>query len=304
MRVLITGGSGKIGQKLINCLAHQDLMIRVLVRRGDSVLSNQVEIFPGDLLNLASLPEAVKDIEAIVHLAALTHSHIQRLYWWVNVQGTENLIKAAQKAGVNRFILVSTRAIHPKGGAYSQSKLAAEEIVKNSGLNWIILRPAEVYGMAQGEMIDRLIKFVKKSYLVPIIKTDDYPLAPIYIDDLVGALERVVLETNLTNKIYTLTGPESFSFEELVEQICQFFRLKRLKIYCPLRLLKLVFKIFSLMPGQSLLVSDQLSRLCSPKSADISLARKDLAFNPISFQKGLSLLDRKFRNDKKDSFRN
>jgi len=298
MKVLITGATGKIGQKLINHLIDHGLSIRILSKRTALNLSGQIEIIPGDLFNQNDLLKAVENINTIVHLAAVTHSNNQELYWRTNVKGTENLIKAAKKARVSRLIFVSSRAINPNGGAYSQSKLAAEKIVKNSGINWVILRPAEVYGIGQREMIDRLINLVKKTYLVPIINTDKYSLAPLYINDLVDVLGKVISDDSFVNKTYVLAGPESFSFKELVEQICQFFKLKRLKFFCPLLLLKLFFKIINLIPGQSLLAYDQLARFLSSKPVDISLAQKDLGFKPISFQEGLALI-----NERKDSLR-
>lgn len=289
MKVLITGGTSKIGQKLISHLIDNDLDIRVFVQEKEFLFPEQIEVMEGDLLHQGSLLKAVEGIGAVVHLAAITHSNQKEFYSQVNVKGTENLVEAAKKSGVSKFIFMSTRAINPKGGAYSQSKLAAEEIIKNSGIDWIILRPAEVYGIGRGEMIDQLIKLVKKSYLVPIINTKQYPLAPLYIDDLIDALEKVIDQDNLINRTYVLAGPESSSFRKLIEQICRFYRLKRLKIYCPIWLIKFALRILSVIPS-SKLVYDQLPRLLSPKSDDISLAKKDIAFNPINFQKGLSLL--------------
>lgn len=288
-KVLITGGSSKIGQKLIKYLDNYNLAVRILTRRK-LTFSNDLEIVFGDLLEPSSLLEAVRGIDEIIHLAAVTHSDNREDYWRVNVTGTENLIKAAQQNGVNRVIFVSTRAIGSDSGAYGQSKLAAEEIVKESGINWVILRPSEVYGMRGDEMIEKLIEFIKRSYLIPVIKTSQNTLTPLYINDLITALGKVIEQDNLTDKIYLLAGPESFSFNGVIGQICQFYQLKRLKVYCPLLLLKLTVRTLSLAPIKSFLTYDQIARFLSPKSADISLAQKDLGFSPINFQKGLSLL--------------
>lgn len=289
MKVLITGGTGKIGQQLINRLVKDNLDIKVLVRK-EAIFSKDIELIYGDLFDQSSLLKAVKGVKIIVHLAAITHSNQKNLYWRVNVRGTENLVKAAKKAGVNKFIFMSTRAINPKGGAYSQSKLAAEEVIKKSGIKWIILRPAEVYGITQRGMIDQLIKYVRNNYFVPLVNSNQFLLAPIYIDDLIDALEKTIKQEALINKTYILAGPENFSFKEIVDQICDFFKLKRLKIYIPVFLLKLFFKLLKVLPIEKGLAYDQLSRFLSPKSTDISLTRHDLEFKPISFKEGLSLL--------------
>lgn len=290
MKVLITGGAGKIGKKLINVLNKRDLSIRILDKKNIIDLSDKIEFVFGDLFNHDGLKKALKGIDVVVHLAAVTHSNHKEDYWRVNVEGTNNLINSAREAKVKRFIFISTRAISKDGGAYSQSKLSAEKIVKKSKIDWIILRPAEIYGIEHG-MIDQLIKLVRKSYIVPVIDSKELLLSPIHIDDVIDVLEKVILYGNLTNKIYTLSGSESFSFKDVIEQICIVFKLKRLNIYFPLFLLKLIFKILNFIPGKSFLVPDQLPRLLSHKSADISLAEKDLDFKPKKFKQGLSLLN-------------
>ena len=291
MKVLITGGTGKIGQKLVSRLTNKNLSIRVLCRRSNPAFLDKIVI--GDLLDQDSLVKAVQGVDAIIHLAAVNNASSKEDYWQTNVKGTENLIKTAKNAGVRRFIFTSTWAIDPSGGAYSQSKLAAEEIVKNSGLDWIILRPSEVYGT--NGMVEILVRLIRKNYLIPVIKHANCQLAPIYIDDVIDVLEKLV-SSNLKSKIYTLTGPENLSFEDLVDQICHFYKLKRIKINLPVSLIKLALKPILLFKkvvyNQDVIsILEKLDRLLLVKSTDINLARKDLGFNPINFKQGLNLLD-------------
>ena len=144
MKVLITGGAGKIGKKLISALYKHDLSIRILDKKNIADLSNNIELVIGDLFNHDILKKALEEIDVVVHLAAVTHSNHKEDYWHVNVEGTNNLVNLAREAKVKRFIFISTRAISKDGGAYSQSKLSAEKIVKKSKINWIILRPSEM----------------------------------------------------------------------------------------------------------------------------------------------------------------
>ncbi len=289
MNILITGGSGNIGRNLIPALASPNRVIKVLTRKGTRVSCAGADPVIGDLTDPDSLIEAVKGIQSIIHLAAVTHVRDHRHYWRINASGTGNLIKAAQIAGVRRFIFASTRAIHPRGGAYSESKRAAEEMIRASGIPWIILRIGEVYGNTSGGMIHQLIRMVKKSPLLPVIASKNCRLAPVHIKDVVGAFSRVVSLKTLSNRVYLLAGPEAFSLKELVEKISLYYGLKRVQVPCPLFLTKIGFTLWRSVPWQSQVVPDQLPRLLSPKSADISLAKKDLEFNPIRFIDGLSL---------------
>lgn len=289
MRVLITGGAGKIGQKLINRLKAENLAIKILLRKSETVSFRDIELAYGDLLDPQSLNGAVLGMDSIIHLAAVTHTNEKELYFKVNARGTENLVKSAEAAGVSRFIFISTRAIDPAGGAYSQSKLAAEDIVRQSALNWVILRPAEVYGGGENGMIETIISLIRKYHLIPTIQTLHKLFSPIYIDDLISAIDEVILSQNFRNKIYNLAGPDSYTFEEFVDLICDFYQIKCFKLPCPLFLFKLFFNLASMMPA-SPLVKDQFSRLVSEKSADISLAQRELNFQPRSFFQGLKLL--------------
>jgi dihydroflavonol-4-reductase len=110
-------------------------------------------------------------------------------YFRINITGTQNLVDASVLKGVKRIIYISSRASFLDGGGYSQSKLKAEECVKSSGLQWLILRPSEAYGQGAGDTVNRLIEWVKKYPFVPVIGEGKAKLSPVYIDDVVSAIE-------------------------------------------------------------------------------------------------------------------
>ena len=149
MKLLVTG-PGKLGSRLLPKLARQGVTGRVLHRRAGQDLPPGWEAVRADLTEPGSLAGASDGCDAILHLAALTHSNQAWRYESVNAGGTGNLLAVARQAGIRHFIHVSTRAIDAGGGAYSRSKLEAEALVRGSGIPWTILRPAEVYG-AGGE---------------------------------------------------------------------------------------------------------------------------------------------------------
>ena len=101
-------------------------------------------------------------MDSVLHLAAPTHSRNDSEYFKVNWEGTLNLINACKKNDVGRFIFCSSGAASGKGGAYGLSKLESEELVCESGLPWIILRPSEVFGPQMKEGTGKLISWVEK----------------------------------------------------------------------------------------------------------------------------------------------
>jgi len=160
MRTLVTGGTGLVGSRLLRHLVNVGLECRALVRSGKEVPAG-VDRVKGDLFDAASLKNAVEGISAVIHLAAVFRTHDEKEIWRANLEGTRDLIAAVkQYAPQARFIMASTCLVydedashpgqesdelHPKH-AYPASKVAAEKELRESGLNWSVLRLPFVYG--------------------------------------------------------------------------------------------------------------------------------------------------------------
>ncbi|MFG1495105.1 NAD(P)-dependent oxidoreductase [Saccharospirillum sp. HFRX-1] len=174
MTVLITGSTGLVGSRLLKRLLAEGVDCRALIRPGKSV-ADKVAVVEGDLLDPATLADAVRGVTAIVHLAATFRTQDEDLIWKANAEGTRNLIAAAQQyAPEARFIMASTSNIYNKDTprpsreddevapvlAYPASKLEAEQALRASGLNWSILRLAFVYGDDDGhiDMVANLVE--------------------------------------------------------------------------------------------------------------------------------------------------
>ncbi|PMS15448.1 epimerase [Trinickia dabaoshanensis] len=166
MTVLITGGTGLVGSRLLRRLVDCGITCRALVR-NDKQFPPGVTAVKGDILDPASLVKAVEGVSAIVHLAAVLRTPDPDQIWSVNRDGTRNLIAAVkQYAADARFIMASTGLVYNMDGAkpgreddevaptlpYPASKVAAEGALQNSGLNWSVLRFGFVYGDQDGHL--------------------------------------------------------------------------------------------------------------------------------------------------------
>ncbi|MFF0044259.1 NAD-dependent epimerase/dehydratase family protein [Streptomyces mirabilis] len=166
MTILITGGTGLVGTRLLRRLVAAGLDCRALVRAGKEV-PDGVATVEGDLLDPVSLPQAVQGVTTVIHLAAVLRTpdpdQIQR----VNVDGTRNLVAALQAHAPDaRVIMASTSLVYDadlSGPAreddatnpkqpYPASKIVAEQALRDSGLTWSILRLAFVYGDADDHL--------------------------------------------------------------------------------------------------------------------------------------------------------
>lgn len=160
MTTLVTGGTGLVGSRLLRHFVDAGMECRALVRPGKDVPADVTRV-EGDLFDAAALKKAVEGVSAVIHLAAVFRTPDESAIWHANLDGTRALITAVQQyAPQSRFIMASTCLVydqeasrpgleddelHPKQ-AYPASKVAAERAVRESGLNWSILRLPFVYG--------------------------------------------------------------------------------------------------------------------------------------------------------------
>lgn len=166
MTILVTGGTGLVGSRLLNRLVEAGGDCRVLVRAGTELPAGVTPVV-GDMLDPGSLARAVDGVSAIVHLAAVFRTTDTDLIWRINLDGTRNLIAAAKAhASEARFVMASTTNVYntdsPHPGreddavdpqlAYPASKFAAENDLRASGLNWSIQRFGFVYGDKDGHL--------------------------------------------------------------------------------------------------------------------------------------------------------
>lgn len=166
MTILVTGGTGLIGSRLLKRLVEAGIDCRALVRTGKELPAG-VTAVEGDILSPDSLAAAVDGVSAIIHLAALFRTTDEAQIWKVNLEGTRNLIAAVKEhAPEARFLMASTSNVyspdisHPGREddvvtptlAYPASKIEAENELRNSGLNWSVLRFPFVYGDKDGHL--------------------------------------------------------------------------------------------------------------------------------------------------------
>ena len=249
MNILITGGTGFIGKVLVNKLLIDENNVTILTRdekKVDNSLKGKVKILQADICNSVSLERLVYRVEGIdtfIHLAAcLDYYGDKRKLFQVNVCGTINLLKWAEKNGIKKFIFTST--IEAMGtveekeipadetlpckpvSTYGESKLEAEKQVtkfaNKNKFSTIILRLGNVYGPGSPAFIvpianailkkDNLFKFL------PVYK--DRYLHLVYIEDVVDGILKAVQKNDI-GEIYILAGEEYVTIETLFELIAQ-----------------------------------------------------------------------------------
>lgn len=164
--LLLTGATGLVGSRLLPRLAEAGFDCRALVRRDVDLPAGTTTV-RGELDDPGSLRAAVEGVDAIVHFAALFRTDDEAAIWRANLDGTRNLIDAAKAhAPGARFVMASTGNVYDADSrrparetddcaptaAYPASKLAAEALLRDSGLTWAVLRLPFVYGDGDGHL--------------------------------------------------------------------------------------------------------------------------------------------------------
>jgi UDP-glucose 4-epimerase len=150
----VTGGTGFVGQAVIEQACRQGVPLRALARREQAPCTG-VEWVRGDLADREALARLVDGADAVLHIAGVVNTPNPMGFHLGNVTGTEALIEAAKTAEIRRFVFVSSLAAREPGlSKYGESKHHAEEVVRASGLDWTIVRPPAIYGPRDREILD------------------------------------------------------------------------------------------------------------------------------------------------------
>lgn len=223
MKVLVTGGTGVIGEGLIPALLEARHSVRLLSRHADQDALDwgdaKVEGFPGDVADAGTLTGAADGCEAVVHIAGIARqSPPEQTFERINVEGTRNVVREAQRAGVRRFLFISSLGADTGGSEYHRSKREAEQIVAGFGDEWVILRPSAVYGPGDG-VVSALLVLVRSLPALPVIGNGEQRFQPIWYEDLAAAIVRALKRNEVVGRTLEVAGAEVVSVNEIVQRL-------------------------------------------------------------------------------------
>ena len=222
MQVLVTGGTGVVGEATVTRLLAHGHRVRVLSRhaRDDArQWPEGVEPWPGDVSDPASLTGAADGCEAVVHLVAIVRETGGATFDAVNVVGTENVVREAERAGAPRFVYVSSLGCDRGTSAYHRSKSAGEVYTRRYRGPWTIVRLANVYGPGD-EVISLLLRWVRTLPAVPVLDDGEDEFEPVWCEDAGEALARTVERDDLAGRVLEVSGGERTCMNDVVNRLC------------------------------------------------------------------------------------
>ena len=285
-QILVTGAAGFIGRHLIASLIKvKNISLKAFDQNPDLTgIFPTVKTIVGDIRDQKKLREVfVKEPpEAIIHLAAVIKSSHREDYLKVNVQGTENLIRLAENFNTRKFIFISTDyVLYNLPDYYSQSKRRCEEIISSSNLNFTIFRPAPVFGSGDNKNFATLISIIKKYPILPAIKCQ---MEPVYVGDVIKMIIASLDNSCSDRKIYNLPGGSIYEFPKILSILSKSLGLKRLIITLPEKFFLPALQLYESLVPNPLLSVYQVQKWIKNRPLDASLVKKDLNYNPVSFE--------------------
>ena len=299
MRVLVTGATGFVGREIVRELQRANHEIHILTRQSGSVVQKTVEgssslqIHIGDISNEKIIREAFEGMEAVIHLVGIISEAGPQTFENVHTRGTQNVVAAATQAGVKRFIHMSALGTRPGAIArYHKSKWAAEEIVRQSGLDWTIFRPSIIYGAGDG-FVNLFATIARRSPVVPIVGSGNTRFQPVPVEAVAVAFVRALNEPQAIGQTFDLTGHETLTLNQIVEAILEATGKTRLKVHLPLTIARCQATFLEFFFGRLLhrappLNRDQLLMLQEDNVGDGTPAEKLFGLTMRPFREGIA----------------
>ena len=262
MKVLITGGTGFVGPRVVKALADKGHDLKLLVR--DSTRSRELPGRPvvGEMTNNASLRTAVEGVDAVVHLVAIRQGSKEQ-FERVMEQGTRELVAAAKDAGVGTFVLMSalgtdqdTKDLVP----YYHAKWEEEQAVKGSGLEHVIFRPSFIFAR-DGGILPTFRKLARVTPVTPIIGSGKQKIQPIWIDDVAAYFAAALDKPEARNRTFELGGPDAVTWNEFWQRLKAALGQRRPSVHVPVGLMRVNALVTERLPGNIPLTRDLLTML-------------------------------------------
>lgn len=280
LKLMVTGGSGFLGGYVLREAArrgHQTVALARSETAAAAVTALGARPVTGDLDDPRSVANAFarSGCDVLVNLASLGFGH------------GLGIVAAAELAGMSRAIFVSTTAVTTTLAARSrQVRLAAEQQVRESALDWTILRPTMIYGDAGDRNLSRLLLLLRRTPVLPV-PGGGHLQQPVHVADVADAVLAAARCPAAAGHTYDVAGPEPLTFSELLRISARAVASRTRFVPVPLFPVIAAARGYELLSGSPRIRAEQVRRLTEDKAFAIDDAVRDLDYAPRSFADGI-----------------
>lgn len=223
MRVAVTGGTGFVGRHLARALladGHEvTLVARGVDTRDRTILETTATFIASPTDDIESLGRAFAGCEAVAHFAGINREIGSQTYERVHIRGTRTVVDAARAAGVRKIVYLSFLRARPAcGSRYHESKWAAEELIRGSGMDYTILKSGVIYGRGD-HLLDHVSRALYTFPFFPLVGMRPTRLRPVYVGDVVRIAKAALTDPRLSRRTIAVLGPEELAAGDAIRRI-------------------------------------------------------------------------------------
>ncbi len=223
LKILVTGGTGFVGTHLVNALLRRGHEVAVLARRPGASrnrYNRPVEGVPGDVLDPASIQNAARGRDAVVHLVGIIAEKGDQTFDRMHREAAGNVVEGMRAAGVRRLLHMSAMgSFDDSPSEYGRTKAAGEALVRASGLDWTVFRPSVVFGPGDG-FVSLLAEIVRRNPLfIPVIGPGTTRFQPVSVYDLARIFADTLEKPETVGRAFEVGGPRTFTLNDIYREI-------------------------------------------------------------------------------------
>jgi NADH dehydrogenase len=287
MKVFLTGATGFVGKHMLERLLMQGHAVRALVRDPQKATLTEhakVELVAGDVVEGTGLDEGMQGCDAVIHLVGIIVEKGTNTFERVHHLGTRNVVAAAKRTGVKRFVHMSALGVRADGVApYQTTKWKGEEEVRQSGIPFCILRPSLIFGQGDG-FVTQMMATMRSAPLFRPVPGDGTPkFRPIAVEDVTTCFARALTHEAATNQTIDLGGADELTLNEVLAEIARCAGVRKPAVHIPMPLMFAGAAVAQRILKNPPVTVDQLRMLKEGSTCDIEPMKRIFGLNPRGF---------------------
>lgn len=291
MKVFLTGATGFVGGHLLERLLADGHSVRALVRnpqQAELPANPRLETVQGDVISGVELDAGMRGCEAVIHLVGIIVESGENRFESVHHVGTRNVVDAAQRNRISRFVQMSALGARKDGvSEYQTSKWKAEEVVRRSGIPFCILRPSLIFGPGDGFVTQMLDVMRKAPLFRPVPGSGKPKFRPVFVDDVTACFSQALSAPAATNTTIELGGAEELSLNEVLAEIAQCAGIRKPVFHMPMPVMFMAATVAEAMLSRPPVTPGQLRMLQEGSTCDVLPMKQIFGLSPIGFREGL-----------------
>lgn len=291
MKVFLTGATGFVGSHILKRLLADIHSVRALVRDPQNARLSQhpqLELIKGDVVDGGGLDHGMKGCDAVIHLVGIIVETGNSTFENVHYIGTRNVVEAARRARISRFVQMSALGVRADGvSEYQTSKWKGEEAVRQSGIPYCILRPSLIFG-PDDEFVNQMLDVMRKApFFRPVPGDGKSRFRPIFVEDVATCFSRALTTPAATNKTIELAGSEELTLDDTLKEIALATGVRKPAVHIPMPFMFAGAALAQIVFPRPPVTIGQLRMLQEGSTCDVLRMMTVFNIQPVGFREGL-----------------